>query len=108
MQAIELEISDARCVDVIGDAHSRHWLDTYVVDWRPRECTLRLAPMKGNRDVEWIERTIGAPAIAEAIGDMLRSKHHKGPAARVLAGEDDGIDRDLVLQYAVFGRVKYE
>jgi hypothetical protein len=101
--------------DIISGAHCGYWINNYAHRVRPDGSGLYIGrPVKGGEaaagtPVPKARAFVGAAAVAEALRIMLNSEapRIRVCAARVLGGDGDGPEKDMVLQIAVYGQLAW-
>lgn len=112
---ITLSIPARLVRDIITQAHSRYWLDAYAYRVRTDGNGLYFGPpikggeADGDTRIPAPRPYVGALALAAGIAAALQSDNvrHRETVARVLGGDGDGPDADIVLQFAAFGAVHW-
>jgi hypothetical protein len=106
---ITITIPDAAIRQAILGAHSRYWAQGLVGN---EDGSYALIEHMESFDdpSEWVPHRFGDDEIAKAI--VLLSAHPGGGEGsksfgRLCRGHADGFDGDRLIQYAVFGELKY-
>ncbi len=113
---ITIDIPPRIARDVIAAAvesgvYGAFWLRGYDARVRADGNGLYIGkPIEGGdacRDTPQHAPYVGAKRIAQALGKMLMEDNRRHPeiAARVICGNGDASDADIVLQYAAYGEV---
>jgi hypothetical protein len=93
---VTLEIPDGHIDNALTDPHSRHWCSELIWSGGYGKCV--------ERDGKVIH-TLDSARIEKAI--QLMAAQGRPELANVLGDSTDGPDRDVFLQYIVFGGLKY-
>lgn len=109
-QTITFKVDDDALWQIVMSAQSNYWLEEYrtTCNARRKRLTVRMLaePVSGYEDVP-VSPVVTVVEIAEAIARACEGGDGVRQVGRFLAGNADGLDCDVLLQLAVFGRVVY-
>ncbi len=106
---ITLDIQTTNVLDCLRSPHIKYWASGFrsvgVVGAESYSVTETDEGDDGTEGLSPVTHVFGLPEIAKALGLMaLRAPTRFGS---IILGHGDGVDADLLIQYAVFGEEKY-